>query len=218
MKLWFAALFGLSAACGPSAEPCTTPGVCGEGRECLANRCVRIGSDPVRLDSERFVLRPTSLRVLSDGRAETPSSVTFGSWRGSSALYLHFEPAIAQRHTIDAAFLLLDPMPAPLASTEAVELHAWRIAQPWPRSRQMTAAAPELDPPHSRAFAHPGSSATLRVDVTSIVKVLAADPHHDFGLALVASQGRGHGASYTTGLSLGQGPRLEVYVARSRKR
>ena len=52
----------------------------------------------------------------------------------------------------------------------------------------------------------------LRIDVTEIVRYLAAHPESDRGIALVASSGDGYGASFSTGAGGGRAPRLEVYL------
>jgi hypothetical protein len=52
----------------------------------------------------------------------------------------------------------------------------------------------------------------LRVDVTSLVKDWGRRDDGDHGIALLARGDDAYGAVVSTGLSQGNGPRLEVYV------
>ena len=205
-------------ACAARPVPCTAPGACPQGTECLSNRCLPLGSDPVPEDSRRIVLRPTSLALVSS-RAHSqagalPPGIALGSRReGAVALYLQFEPRWRGQAPVDTALLLLDPLPATSVSTEVVAVRAWRVDQPWRRSELTWLDQPSVAPPNTDALARSSPPATLRVDVTPIVRYWQEHPRGNRGLALKARGDGAHGASYATGSSGGVGPRLELYFA-----
>jgi hypothetical protein len=206
----------LECASGP--VPCTSPGTCPTGTECLANRCLPVGSDPVPEDSRRLVLRPTSLALVSS-RGHTnagalPPAFAFGSRReGAVALYLRFEPRWQGQSAVHSAFLLLDPLPGTQVGTEAVAVRAWRVERPWQPAELSWLRQPPVVPPSTDAWARSSPPATLRVDVTPIVRYWQDHPRANRGLALLASGDGAHGASYATGTNGGIGPRLELYFS-----
>jgi hypothetical protein len=89
--LWplFAALS--LASCSASQVPCVTPNSCSAGQECLANRCVAEGFDPVAPQTERLVLHPARLGV-SPGAHSIPTSASLGGPTSrQQSLFLDFE-------------------------------------------------------------------------------------------------------------------------------
>jgi hypothetical protein len=211
-------LFGaLLSACAPSPTPCTTPGVCGSGEECLANRCVPLGSEPVAPGSRRLLFRPHAIAVVSArGPAQTdplPNAVTFGGEKeGASALFLEFELRAHAIKSVDSAFLVLEPLPMSAPEPEQVEVDAWRIAEPWDRGSVTWLAQPSLAPPRARGVAQSSPLGVLRIDVSAIIRFWLRQPRQNRGLALKAPGGDGHGLSFATGASDGNAPRLELYV------
>jgi hypothetical protein len=207
----------LSFACAPSPSPCTTPGVCGSGEECLANRCVPLGSEPVAPDTRRLLLLPRALAVVTargPGPGETmPNAVTFGGEKeGASALFLEFEIGSHPIKSLDSAFIVLEPLPMTSVEPAEVEVDARRIAERWNRDSVSWLAQPALAPPRSRGFAQSSPFTVLRIDVSAIIRFWLRQPLQNRGLALKASGGDGHGVSFATGASDGSAPRLELYV------
>ena len=205
------------AACAAGPVPCTTPGTCPEGQECLANRCVAVGGDPVPAYTRRLVLRPSSMALLSSRThqevAALPPAITFGSQvQGSVALYLRFEPAWRSVGKIESAFLLLDPMAGTLPSTDDVEIEVWRVKDSWKPDSLTWLQQPSAAPPQSSGLARTNPPSTLRIDVTEIIQHLHEHPRADHGMVLKAAGDGPHGASFATGTAGGRGPRLELYV------
>lgn len=213
-----AAVFGfLALSCTQSPTPCTTPGVCASGDECLANRCVPLGSEPVALDSRRSVLTPHAIAVVSArGPQQTdpmPNAVTFGSaTEGASALFLEFEIGSHQIKSLDSAFLVLEPLPMSAPEPTQVEIDAWRIAERWDKDSVRWLAQPALAPPHSHGIAQSSPLSVFRIDVSAIIRFWLRQPLQNRGVALKAPGGDGHGMSFATGASDGRAPRLELYV------
>src|SRR6185436_17877799 len=210
------ALF-LVLGCAPGPKPCIRAPSCDDSEECLAHRCLPLGSDPVRMDTLRLVLTPAAIGVVSSERPnalrELPTAVAFGSSAdGPSALYLKFLPAWQSFSEIDSAFLLLEPMPGTAPDVEEIPVVAARIASAWQPDELGFMTEPKLLPPKARGLARSSPKATLRVDVTEIARFLKQHRTSDYGIALKASRSGAHGASYATGASGGRAPRLELYV------
>ena len=203
------------AACRASPEPCSSPGTCPEGSECLANRCVPAGGEPVTSDSNRRVSEPIAIAVVSahaQSSRELPAVATFGgSARGKTALYLRFNPIWRGGGKIDSAFLLLDPAEGRAPNAD-VTVTAWRVRGRWSPERLHWLEQPELAPPSADGIARGAPPLPLRIDVTRIVQYLAKHPGSDRGFALIASSGAGPGVGFATGAAGGRAPRLEVYL------
>jgi hypothetical protein len=211
--LWFAIC---ALACAASPTPCMGVGTCPEGSECLANRCTVLGADPVAADTRRMVVTPASMAVVSatspGPSSELPPAITFGGSAGAAALYLDFPAEWLRARHIEAAFLILDPMPGTPRASKDVRVRAWRVAGDWDRSELTWLAQPQLAPPSAAGIARTAPPMPLRVDVTSIVRYLAEHRRDDHGIALKAGGGSAVGASFATGASGGNAPRLELYV------
>ncbi len=211
------ALLGAALACARGPEPCASAGTCPEGQECLANRCVVAGGDPVPADSQRLVVEPERMAVVSaksEPRAgEIPPAVAFGSRAdGAIALYLAFPPVWRRAKHVEAAFLVLEPMPGTVPASDDVEVEAWRVQKSWEPDKLRYLAKPPLAPPMSAGIARSAPPSVLRIDVTDLVRYLKKHAANDHGLALVSGSDRGAGASFATGMAGGRAPRLEVYV------
>jgi hypothetical protein len=207
----------LLSGCSRSPEPCASAGVCPEGQECLANRCVVAGGEPVGSDTQRRVAEPSRMVVLAadqdSGRDPLPPGVTFGAeHRGSTALFLEFPPVWRGAHEIESAFLVLEPLSGAQPSSEDVPVTAWRVRSRWDESNLSRLKRPELAPPKADGIARTAPPTPLRIDVTAIVSYLSKNPGSDFGIAVESGGGSGTGATYATGASGGRAPRLEVYT------
>ncbi|MEO7032707.1 MAG: DNRLRE domain-containing protein [Polyangiaceae bacterium] len=192
-----AALGSLIAACALSAYACAPP------RDVDLARTVRLVSSP------------TSISELSEARASAalPAEITFGSSQGRSALYLKFPANFAAYRTPLKAFIALSPREDATADATPVVVEAWRVNAAW-EATEMRAWSdkPPLAPPSARAQLDTSPARELRIDVTELMRFAAQNPALDFGFALLGQGGPGHGASFATGISGGDAPRLEVYV------
>lgn len=203
------------AACANVPTPCTGEDVCADGTECLANRCVVEGSEPVAEDSQRSIAHVTQFAVLAEqveyGGA-LPASVTFGSRQaGTLLVLLRFQPIWRDRSRLEQAFLLLEPMPRARSSASSVEIDVWRIEDDWSTGKLDWMSQPELGHPRASALAS-SNGAPLRVDITHLIHYLKRNPEHDHGIALRASPVGGGGVSYATGVAGGSAPRIELYT------
>lgn len=205
------ALGATVGGCSKSPEPCTTVGTCPDQTECLANRCVPLGGEPVDARTDRIVLWPQSFAVVSGRAGGEPAIVTFGGAEGAT-LYLSFSPAWRRYAEIESAFLLLEPAPATLPSSGTVPVASYRVVEPWRADALSPTSAPELGLPKSEGLARTGPPTTLRIDVTRLLRYLADHPRASHGVAVRGEATDGIGASFATGSGLGRAPRLELYV------
>lgn len=204
------------AACAPGPQPCATPGTCPHGEECLANRCVPAGGEPVPASAHRIVVEPARMAVVSS-RAHRhagalPTAVVFGSRaEGSVGLYLDFEPHWPRAHHIDSAFVLLDPMPDAPAGPGDVHVDAWRVTGPWSEQNLTWLRQPPLGRPHSQGIARSGPPSLLRIDVTALARAVHRGTRRYYGIALRSGDAGATGVSFSTGIAGGHAPRLEIY-------
>lgn len=143
--------------------------------------------------------------------AALPTAVTFGGADGDVALYLRF-PAVWRGADVEAAFLLLEPMPGALVGAANVPVEAWRVDGEWQPATLAWLSQPRLAQPSSRGLARSAPPQTLRIDVTALVRYLAGHPGSDRGIALRGRSAVPPGATFATGIAGGRAPWLEVYV------
>lgn len=202
------------AHCAPVPVPCSGASGCDDGHECLANRCVPLGSEPVAEDSQRLVAEVTEFAVIAsegDFGGTLPGFVALGAERtGTLELLLKFDPIWRKGGRVEQAFLLLDALPQSRSASTRVAVDVWRVEHPWSRADVTWMSQPELGYPTARGIAS-SNGAPLRIEVTDLVKYLREHPAHDYGLALRASAAHATGVSYATGVAGGSAPRIEVY-------
>jgi hypothetical protein len=178
-----------------------------------AERGAQIFSVPER--SARSVMAASELSVLYQARVITgvPGAVTFGELDGRSALYLKFSDAWRRAGVPLRGFLTLEPRAGETPNAEPVTLEVWRVHGAW-RADTLRAWSdkPELALPYSRAHSSSSKGAPLRIEITDLLRFMAEHPALDYGMAVIARGGGGHGASFATGMSEGAGPRLDVYT------
>lgn len=166
-------------------------------------------------NSKRLVFTPTRIAELTQtsDSAALPAEITFGSSRGRSALYLQFPADFAAYGTQLKAYLTLSPRAAASTDASPVVVEAWRVNAAW-RAAELHAWSdkPPLAPPYASQEFSGSPAHELRIDVTPLVRFAAQNPTRNFGLAIIGRGGSGHGASFATGISAGNAPRLEVYV------
>jgi len=203
----------LSCARGP--VPCTAPSACNAGQTCAAGRCARTGAEIAPTDAARIVVAPTEVAVVSAGGGDgaIPAEIPFG-WAagGRMVVLLKFPAPWGNRARIAGAFLTFEPAPGAPPESQSVTVSVSRVLERWSASDVTWARLPRLSATETRAFAGTGPPRTLRIDVTSIVERWARGRTDDQGIALMAPPEAPVGASYSTGISGGHGPRLDVYI------
>ncbi len=219
MKLRIPAISVLFGAfgCTQGPMPCNSPGTCGSGYECLANRCAPLGSELASPTARRIVLTPANIAVVTaSGQRPTlgvPGAVRFGSAQeGAAALYLRFGPLRATAPRIEHAFVLLQPLPGAPRSGDDVRVEALRVGEGWNERTLSWSNQPRVGLPASPALARAAPPSTLRIDVTELVRYQRQRSQADVAVAIKAGSGSGAGAAFATGATQGHAPRLEVYV------
>jgi hypothetical protein len=191
--------------------------VCGRDHECLANRCVPAGSEPIDPDTDRVVLEPAAFAVGGATREAAPSTVTLGSERApAQMLYLRFAPSWKDGREVAGAFLLMSPDAGAPVNRAEVRIDVWTVGGPWSPARVAEGTRPSVGLPRAEGLAIPSPPGLVRIDVTRLARALAPRAT-DYGLAILAPSGRGPGLTVLTGAS-GSPPRLEVYLRRPRSR
>jgi hypothetical protein len=200
--------------CAAAPRPCRSPTACPEGSECLANRCLPLGAEPVDPDSQRIVLDPVAVAVVRPGaRAQSalPPTVTFGGPASRDEQLLVAFPDRWGPVEIDTAFLLLEPALDAEPSAGDIEIGVVVAAGEW---RSGTAGeAPASHGPKAAGLGRTQPPAALRIDVTALVREIARQPQGTHGLVVRAEHPGPRGAVYSTGTD-GPAPRLDVYFRR----
>jgi hypothetical protein len=204
-------LAGAVLACGAVSRPCRSPSACPAGSECLADRCVLLGAEPVDPRSRRLVLDPVAIAVVrseASRQAALPPTVTLGGPQSQDEqLLVRFSHAWGELD-IDSAFLLLEPALDAEPTSSDVEIAVALAEGTW-RSGILT-SAPASRGPTSTGIGRTRPPALLRVDVTAQLRELARQPRGDRGLLVRATRPSPRGAIYSTGID-GTAPRLDVY-------
>jgi hypothetical protein len=144
-----------------------------------------------------------------------PAEIRLGGPLGRSALYLKFPKASSSHDPPLQAYLALSARAGAPEDSNPVTLEVWRVTSEW-RAADLKSWTdkPDLAPPYARLEVKNSPAQDVRIDVSELVRFLAHNPERDFGMALLASGGAGHGVSLATGVSGGRAPRLEVLYAR----
>lgn len=204
----------LQCHCATAPVPCTGPNRCEPGDECLAHRCVPLGSEPVAESSQRLVAEVTEFAVIASGGdfgGGLPGFVALGAERsGTLQLLLKFEPVWRRSGHIEQAFLLLDPLLQSRSAAANVTVDVWRVEHPWSRTEVTWMSQPALGYPKATGIAS-SNGAPLRIEVTRLVDYLRQHPEQDHGVALRAGAAHDTGVPYATGVAGGSAPRIEVY-------
>jgi len=214
----------LLAGCTRTPLPCRSPEHCPAQSECLAQRCVALGLDPVAPGTTRMVVDAAEVAVVrpqvpGKGSAGTglPPTVTFGGPDPSDEQLLVRFPRSWAARDLDAAFLLLAPASSADPTGADVQLQVALAGTSW--SAGTLDQAPPAHAPKSAGLARTRPPSLLRLDVTAQLKALQGLEHDDHGLLVRADGVAGgslpsslpdHGATYSTGTD-GELPRLDVY-------
>ena len=203
---------GVSLACASTPLPCRSPGTCSASTECLAQRCVPFGAEPVTPGAGRLVLEPADVRVVLASSADDgglPPSVTFGGAASAGdELLVRFGGNWRARDVV-AAFLLLEPAASAEPSAGDVQLEVALASRAWSSRRGAHAVSSRA--PIGAALARTRPPAPLRVDVTLQLHQLGDAPGDDHGFVVRAARPSARGAVYSTGAN-GQPPRLDLYL------
>jgi hypothetical protein len=182
-------------------------------------RCRRPKDEPIApSDARRLVLFPDETAVVapsgpSGGGTELPEAIALGrASSGAATLLLHFEVPIVDKGEVTAAFLVLDPVEGAPPPGRPVDVEVARILEPWRADAVSWGRLPRLDVPERAGRVGGRMAGPARFDVTHVVREWARRRPEDHGLAVLADPADPFGASYSLGVSGGQGPRLEVYV------
>ncbi|HTM43321.1 MAG TPA: hypothetical protein VL137_00125 [Polyangiaceae bacterium] len=202
------ALAALTSACVSNPTPCAAADVCADGLECLANRCVRAGGQPVPDNAQRQLLQLEQIGVWSNNHpsASLPPVVTLGDAIAENQLILRFAAPSTELH-IQSAFLLLHPdLQAPPAG-QPLQFTVRLLSAPW---------AGKGAPQHAGRIgavgtAQPHAPFSLRIDVTEVARQMQRWPKRNYGVLITAEGNATPGASYQTG-SMGGTPQFEVYA------
>lgn len=171
-----------------------------------------IGSNSVRL-----VTPPSSIALLSAAQVTIglPAEIRLGGPLGRSALYLKFPQASSSHDAPLQASLALSAREGAPEDSTPVTLEVWRVTSEW-RAADLKSWTdkPDMAPPYARLEVKNSPAEDVRIDVSELVRFAARNPQQDFGMALIARGGPGHGVSFATGMNGGWAPRLEVFYAR----
>ena len=74
-------------ACAAGPRPCRSPSACAEGSECLANRCLPLGAEPVAPETRRVVLDPVAMAVVRTQRLIRQEDALLWALRASRERY-----------------------------------------------------------------------------------------------------------------------------------
>jgi hypothetical protein len=206
-----AVVFALILGCAATPRPCRSPSACLTGSECLADRCVPLGAEPVDPRSQRLVLDATAIAVVrteAGRQSALPPTVTLGGSRRQSEELLVLFPHRWHELDIASAFLLLEPALDAEPTASDVEVGVALAAAHW--SSGILASAPARRGPTSTGLGRTRPPALLRIDVTLQLRELAKEPKNDSGLLIFATMPSPRGAIYSTGID-GVAPRLDVY-------
>lgn len=210
-----ALLIGSAAGCASSQPVCSSAATCPKGTICVAGRCRPKKEVPAPASSQRVVLEPTAVSLVSSkggdgfGRADAP----FGKRAaGDVVLLLRFPAPFNDTTEILSAFVVMDPAPGAIPGPGPVELRIARILEPWSPEHVSWTRLPSLSGIESTFLASTWAGRELRLEVTDQVRRWRQHRADDQGLAVLASPQNDVGATYSLGLAEGRGPRLDVYL------
>jgi hypothetical protein len=209
------ALISLGCAATIEGRRLCTEG-CQKGTVCVAGRCRSVDAAVSPPDTLRFVLAPTDIVVSaskSSTGAEVPESVVFGRHSdGTVKILFRFATTWRDGADVVSAFLVLDPLAGAPPSGNPITFETAQIAEFWDTSSVSRGMQPRIDVPALAGVVHAKKNVPVRIDVTSVVRDWAKHLRDNHGLALFAEGDDAVGTAYSMGISLGKGPRLEVYA------
>lgn len=209
------------ASCAARLEdgrPCAEPGTCESGRTCVAGRCRPSETAPSPPDSLRVVLKPAGLAVIASsdsggGGPDLPETIALGrDSSGTVVMLFRFVPTWHEDAEVMSAFIVLDPIEGGPPATRPTTFEMARIVDAWRPEAASWGRQPRLAVPKTAGSVLPHGALPVRIDVTPLVRDWVKRKPDDFGIALLAHGDDVYGTAFSTGVSRGAGPRLEVYV------
>ena len=202
-----------ASACGGTAS-CAVAGDCVEGTPCVLGSCQAEARVPVGGRTRRVVSSPKDVAAIAETLegSEHATLTLGGRGVGDAEILLAFDHQLALDADIEAAWILLDPVPAAPAATELVEIEARDVPASFRGDELDWRRRPPLGRPVSTTRTRGAEGAALRLDVTDLVRTWLHAGRREGRVALLARGSADLGATFTTGLGAGIGPRLEVYV------
>ena len=202
----------------PGPPICSGQSVCGKGHTCVLGRCRQAKQLPVskkaavvRFEPEAYVLlRDTEDAEPAEGARE--AIVLGGPEHPATIMLLRFAVKLPDQAEIQSALLVLDALPKCGGRPGKISLELAHVLSAWEPQAVSFNRRPELSIPMKAATAHATPPRPLRLDVTQLVAEWRDHRSRYHGLALLATRDSGAGACYSTGLSWGRGPRLEIYL------
>jgi hypothetical protein len=208
----------VASCAGEMAGPrvCSERSPCHDGHTCVLGRCRVDGTMPVSLKASRMVFEPEDVGFFAGNegtaKAALGSTIALGKRDRQELLLLRFALSLPEDARLQRALLVLEPFADCVRRPGRVQIELAQVLSPWQSFEVEHNKLPKLSVP-MRA---PNTSATpprpLRIDVTEIVRAWREEPGRYHGLALLAAGESDTGACYATGVSLGEGPRLDVYL------
>jgi len=185
---------------------------------CIVGRCRPADATPSPPDTTRVLLPAADVAILGSrgpGASEEAPAEVIALGReaaGSVVVLLRFAATWRDEADVVSAFLLLDPLEGAPPSQSPVKVEIARILEPWTSSSASWGRQPRLALPELGAVIRARPPGPLRIDVTRMVREWPRRLRGDHGIALLASGNDPFGAMYSSGLTSGNGPRLEAYV------
>jgi len=215
-------VLGLSAVAAcvgemPGPAVCSAAAPCGPGQQCVLGRCRAGGKPPVSAEARRLEFPVTDLAALCADDCSEPAEAleTIRLGGGPShhrSVLLGFAIRLPPEARVQAALLVLDPVPGCSRGPAELELTLAQVLSPWDSRTVGHSRLPTLGLPKRAAAWAAMPARALRLDVTGFIAPSAEHRKRLFGIALrVSAEGPG-AACYSTGLSSGRPPRLEIYL------
>jgi hypothetical protein len=129
-----------------------------------------------------------------------------------------FAVKLPPKARLQRALLVMDPMPQCTRLPGRIHLELSHVLSPWRSGSISWSRQPDLSLPMRASTVTATPPLPVRLDVTELVREWGEHRGRYYGLGLNAA-GRGPGrACFTTGLTWGTGPRLEVFLAPEKKK
>lgn len=200
-------------ACG-GTSPCAVVGDCDAGTLCVLGSCQAGARVPVSDQAKRIVTFPSDAAAIAETLPGSGhSTLTMGGRGvGDAEILLVFEHQLPLDAKIESAWILLDPAEAATTASDWIEIEARDVPAAFRSDELDWARRPALGRPVSTTRTRGAEGSSLRLDVTDLVRAWLHAGRREGRVALVARSAADLGATFTTGLGIGLGPRLEVYV------
>ena len=213
-------------SCGgqlPGPKVCSHRARCKLGYACVLGRCRRNKTLPVATKSMRVSYAPEDIAEV-DGNA-TRGPAKLGPFfllgkkgAGETKLLMRFKVELPVETVLQRALLVLEPMPRCGRRPGYVRLELADLLAPWQSDTVSSRRLPRMSTPMFTGNHAVLPARALRLDVTSLVRQWEEHRGRYHGVALIASGTSPSGGCYSTGLMVGKGPRLELFLAAVKKK